>query len=60
MNREVGTLYSTYVERSIIFIGNLGGNADTFRPSIIWDWKVFLFYLICLKLQYLIQEETGC
>ncbi len=41
MNRKVGTLYSTYVERPVIFIGNLGGNADTFRPSIIWDRRFF-------------------
>lgn len=41
-NRKVGTLYSTYVERPIIFIGNLGGNADTFRPSVILGQKVFL------------------
>lgn len=45
MNRKAGTLYRTIIERlSIFHTGNLGGNAESFRP-IYMGCKDFYLYL---------------
>jgi hypothetical protein len=48
MSRKVGNLYHTDVERSVLFeTGNLGGNADSFRPIFVLGRGVFLMLKNC-------------
>lgn len=44
MNRKAGNLYPTMSRgRHLFRSGNLGGNADYFRPSFCMGWEFFIF-----------------
>lgn len=57
INRKAGTLYRTY-EVAELHFGNLGGNADSFRPMLCMGQRSFfvvkmfpsLTFILCIKI----------